>query len=79
MKVPRRLTGYKCEQTKVQTKVLVPQWYPTLCDPRDCSPPGASVPGILQARILEWVVTPSPGSLPDPGIKPGFLALQVDP
>ena len=27
-----------------------------LCDPVDCSPPGSSVPGILQARILEWVV-----------------------
>jgi len=29
---------------------------PTLCDPRDGSPPGSSVPGILQARTLEWVV-----------------------
>ena len=28
---------------------------PTLCDPIDGSPPGFSVPGILQARILEWV------------------------
>ena len=28
----------------------------TLCDPVDCSPPGSSVHGILQARILEWVV-----------------------
>ena len=28
---------------------------PTLCDPRDDSPPGSSVPGILQARTLEWV------------------------
>ena len=28
---------------------------PTLCDPRDGSPLGSSVPGILQARILEWV------------------------
>ena len=27
----------------------------TLCDPLDCSPPGSSVHGILQARILEWV------------------------
>ena len=31
------------------------QSYPTLCDPIDSSPPGSSVPGILQARILEWV------------------------
>ena len=28
---------------------------PTLCDPMDCSPPGSPVPGILQARTLEWV------------------------
>ena len=28
---------------------------PTLCDPIDSSPPGSLVPGILQARILEWV------------------------
>ena len=28
---------------------------PTLCDPMDCSLPGSSVPGILQARTLEWV------------------------
>ena len=27
----------------------------TLCDPRDGSPPGSSIPGILQARTLEWV------------------------
>ena len=30
----------------------------TLCDPMDCSPPGSSVRGILQARILEWVAVP---------------------
>ena len=28
---------------------------PTLCDPTDGSPPGSAVPGILQARTLEWV------------------------
>ena len=33
----------------------VAQSCPTLCDPMDCSPPGSSVQGILQARILEWV------------------------
>ena len=31
------------------------QWCQTLCDPRDGSPPGSSVPGIFQARALEWV------------------------
>ena len=38
---------------------LVTQWCPTLCDPMDCSPPGSSVHGILQARILEWVAMSS--------------------
>ena len=32
-----------------------PQSCPTLCDPIDGSPPGFTVPGILQARTLEWV------------------------
>ena len=31
------------------------QWCPTLCDPIDGSPPGSPLPGILQARTLEWV------------------------
>ena len=35
--------------------VLAPQSCLTLCDPTDCSRPGSSVHGILQARILEWV------------------------
>ena len=35
------------------------QSYPTLCDAMDCSPPGSSIHGILQARILEWVAMPS--------------------
>ena len=39
--------------------VLVIQLCPTLCDPMDCSPPGSSVYGILQARILEWVAISS--------------------
>ena len=38
---------------------LVAHSCPTLCDPMDCSPPGSSVYGILQARILEWVAVPS--------------------
>ena len=35
------------------------QLCPILCDPVDCSPPGSSVHGILQAGTLEWVATPS--------------------
>ena len=35
-------------------KVLVTQLFPNLCNVMDCSPPGSSAHGILQARILEW-------------------------
>ena len=42
----------------------------TLCDPMDYSVPCSSVHGILQSRILEWIVIPSLGVLPDPGIEP---------
>ena len=53
------------------------QSYLTLCDTMDCSLPGPSVHGILQARILEWVPCPSPGDLPNPGVKPTFLMSPV--
>ena len=39
--------------------VLIPFTRVRLCDPMDCSPPGSSVRGILQERILEWVAMPS--------------------
>ena len=40
--------------------VLVAQSHPTLCNPMDCSPPGSSVHGILQTRILEWIAISPP-------------------
>ena len=46
---------------------------PTLCNPMDCSLPGSSVHGILQAKILEWVAMISSRGLPNPGIKPTSL------
>ena len=39
---------------KVKSESEVAQWCPTLSDPMDCSPPGSSVHGIFQARVLEW-------------------------
>ena len=36
---------------------------PTLCNPVDCSPPGPSVHGILQARTVEWVATSPKGTI----------------
>ena len=52
----------------------------TLCDPMDCSLPDSPLHGIFQARVLEWVVFPSPGNLPhlDPGIEPRSPTLQAD-
>ena len=42
----------------------------TLCDPMNRNPPGFSVHGISQARILEWIAISPPGDLLNPGIKP---------
>ena len=58
--------------------MLVAQSCPTLCDPMGYSPPGSSVHGVLQARILEWVAIPFSRDLPDPGIEPRSPALQAD-
>ena len=50
----------------VKLKLLVAQLCSTLCDPMDCSPPGFSVHGIHQARILEWVVISFSKGSPQP-------------
>ena len=50
----------------------------TLWDPVDGGPPGSSVHGILQARILQRVPFSSPGDLPDLGVEPESPALQAD-
>ena len=42
---------------------------PTLCDPLDCSPPGSSVDGILQARMLEWAALSSSRGSSHPGVE----------
>ena len=51
--------------------MLVAQSSPTLCDLMNCSLPGCSVHGILQARTLEWAAIPFLEDLPDWGIEPG--------
>ena len=48
----KMLTLEECKKYRAQL-------YLALCDPMDYSPPGSSVRGILQARILEWVAIPS--------------------
>ena len=56
---PGKNTGVGChfllQCRKVKSEGEVTQSCPTLCDPMDCSPPGSSVHGTLQARVLEWV------------------------
>ena len=47
------LLGLMKSSAAAAAKLL--QSCPTLCDPRDSSPPGCPIPGILQARTLEWV------------------------
>ena len=53
---------------------LFAQSCPNLCDSTDCSPPGSSVHGDSQARILEWVAMPSSRG----SSQPRSLSLQVD-
>ena len=63
---------------RVKVEVLVAQWCSTLSDPMECSSTDSSVPGISQARILEWEPFPSPGDLPNPEVEPGSPASQAD-
>ena len=67
-----------CKDNTESPLCSVTQLCLTLFDSMDCSSPGSSIHGILQARILEWVSFPPSGDLPDPGIKPRFPALEVD-
>ena len=54
-------------QLKIFVLVSVTKSCSTFCTPLDCNPPGPSVHGILQARILECALPcPLPGDLPDP-------------
>ena len=58
---------------------LVTQSCLTPYDPMDCCPPGSSL-SMEFSRLEYWsgLLVPSPGNLPDPGIKCGSLALQAD-
>ena len=51
---------------KLKSESEVAQWCPTLSDPMDCGPPGSSIHGILQARVLEWGAIAFSGSLGRP-------------
>ena len=55
---PGKNTGVGChfllQCMKVKSESEVTQSCPTLSDPMDCSPPGSSIHGVFQARVLEW-------------------------
>ena len=53
------ITVCVCVCVRVRACALSLQLRLTLCSPMDCSPPGSSVHGVLQARILDWVSMPS--------------------
>ena len=57
-----------------KVKVLVTQLCPTLCNPMDCSLPGFLSMEFSRQEYLSELPFPSPGDLPDPGIKPGLPA-----
>ena len=58
MLICKSINMHECVYTYTKVKVLVTQSCLTLCDLLDCSPPGSSVCGILQAGVLEWVAMP---------------------
>ena len=66
------LVGHSPPHLKVRVCVRA-QSCQTLCDTMDYSPPGSSVHGVLQARMLEWIAVPSSRDLPNPDIKSGSL------
>ena len=49
------MTSYQLFVAAAAAAAKLLQSCPTLCNPIDGSPPGSTIPGILQARILEWV------------------------
>ena len=60
---------------KVKRESEVTQSCPTLSDPIDYSPPGSSIHGIFQARVLEWGAIAFSTKFPDQGSNPGPPAL----
>ena len=69
------LSVFRSSLSTVCVYTKSPQLCPTLCNPVDCSPPGSLVPGILQARILEWVAFPTPRIFSTRELNPHLLSL----
>ena len=65
-------------QTPDKVEVSVTQQHSTLCDPMDCSPPGALSKGFPRQEYWSGWPFPSPGDLPNPGIKLKSSTVQAD-
>ena len=76
---PGKNTGVGChfllQGMKVKSESEVAQSCPTVSDPMDCSPPGSSIHGIFQARVLEWGAIAFSGSQTELSLNPGPLIL----
>ena len=57
---------------------LITQWFPTLCDPMNCSPPDVLLMGFPRQEYWSGLPFPSPEDLPDLGIEPTSPVLHVD-
>src|SRR5574340_677291 len=81
---PGKNTGVGChfllQCMKEKSESEVPQSCPTPSDPMDCSPPGSSVHGIFQARVLEWGAAggpaPAPSTTAKAPVEVSLLALR---
>ena len=60
----------KKQPLEAEVLLFVCESCPNLCNPMDCSPPGSSVHGIFQARILKWVAISPSRDHPNSGIDP---------
>ena len=73
---PGKNTGLGChfllQCMRVKSESEVAQSCPILCNPMKCGPPGSSIPGIFQARVLEWVAIAFSGNAVDLVLIPGL-------
>ena len=78
---PGKNTGVGChfllQCMKVKSEREVAQSRPTLRNPMDCSSPGSSVHGILQARELEWGAIAFSNNKPQDGAEPNVLTTEI--
>ena len=72
--VAQSRTRLKRLSSSSSSSMFIAQSCLALCNPMGCSPPGSSIHGIVQTKILEWVTISFSNDLLNPGIKPGSPA-----